>query len=417
MKVLIKSATIIDATSPFYQQTKDILVIDGKISKIDSTIENTGDFEEVNYENLLVSTGWFDTSVSLGEPGFEERETIANGLEVAAKSGFTSIALNANTNPVTDNKAQVHYLKNKALGFATKLFPIGSMTKHSEGKEIAEMFDMQQAGAIAFYDYAKSITNELLMKIALLYTQNFDGLVLSFPKNKAIAAEGFANEGINSTKLGMKGIPALAEELQVARDLFLLEYTGGKLHIPTISTKKSVALIREAKQKGLDVTCSVTPHHLLLTDAKLFDFDANSKVNPPLRTNEDTAALLEGVKDGTIDIITSDHNPLDVENKVLEFSNAMDGTIGMESLFGALNKVLDTETIVKCISENPRKRFGLETATIQEGANAELTLFSSEETYTFEEKHISSMSKNAIFLGEELKGKVFGIISDVVSLN
>ncbi|WP_196894544.1 dihydroorotase [Aureivirga marina] len=417
MKVLIKSATIIDATSPFHQQVKDILIIDGIISKIDSSIENTGEFEEINLENLHISTGWFDTSVSLGEPGFEERETIANGLEVAAKSGFSSIALNANTNPVTDNKAQVNYLKNKALGFATKLFPLGTLTKSSAGKEIAELYDMQQAGAIAFYDYTKAITNENLMKIALLYTQSFDGLVLSFPKNKTIAGEGYANEGVNSTKLGMKGIPALAEELQIARDLFLLEYTGGKLHIPTISTKKSVELIHEAKQKGLDVTCSVTPHHLMLTDDKLVDFDANSKVTPPLRTKADTEALLEGIKDGTIDIITSDHNPLDIEHKKLEFSNAMDGTIGMESLYGVLNKVLDAETIVKCISENPRKRFGLEIPTIQEGTKAELTLFSPEGSFKFEEESILSTSKNSIFLGEELKGKVFGIISDKVCLN
>ena len=347
MTTLLKSATIIDADSPYHKQTKDILITNGIITKIDNSITIKEQHKIVELDNLHVSTGWFDTSVSFGEPGYEERETIKHGLLVAAKSGFTDVAVNSNTNPVIDNKSAVEFLINKANGFATNLFPIGSLTQQSKGIEMAEMYDMQQSGAVAFGDYNKPITNDNLLKVALLYTQNFNALALSFPKNEVIAGEGVANEGKNSTLLGLKGIPALAEELQVSRDLFLLEYTGGKLHIPTISTKKSVQLIKDAKKKGLNITCSVAVHNLFLTDDELHDFDGNKKVNPPLRTSEDTNALLKGLKDGTIDMITSDHNPIDIEHKKVEFSTAKDGTIGLESAFGVLNSVLDLENYCK----------------------------------------------------------------------
>jgi len=412
MTTLLKSATIIDAESPFNNQTKDILIVDGIIKEINDNISSKSDYNVVSLTNLHVSKGWFDTSVSFGEPGYEERETIQHGLSVASKSGFTAVAVNANTSPVIDNKAAIEFLKNKATFSATNLYPIGALTQKSEGIEMAELFDMQQSGAIAFGDYNKPIENDNLLKIALLYAQNFNGLVFSFPKNKKIAGEGVAHEGINSTKLGLKGVPALAEEIQIARDLFLLEYTGGKLHIPTISTEKSVQLIRDAKAKGLDVSCSVAVHNLLLTDEELEGFEATKKVNPPLRTAKDTQALLAGIKDGTIDIITSDHNPIDIEYKKVEFSIAKNGTIGLETAFGALNTVLDVETIVKCLTESPKKRFGINIDTINIDNKADLTLFSPEGSYRFSEKDILSTSKNSIFLGKELKGKVYGIFNN-----
>ena len=315
MKTLLKNAIIIAAESPYHHQKKDVLINDGKIEKIADSIIKSLDTNVIELENLHISCGWFDTSVCFGEPGFEERETIKNGLQVASKSGFTVVAVNPNTHPVIDSKSDVEFLINKASKFATKLFPIGALTKNCEGKDLAELFDMQQSGAIAFGDYTKPISNDNLMKIALLYAQNFDGLIISFPKNNSIAAEGIVNEGINSTQLGMKGIPSLAEHLQISRDLFLLEHTGGKLHIPTISTAKSVELIKAAKVKGLQVTCSVSVHHLVLTDDELHGFDSNFKTTPPLRTKEDVKALQKAVKSGVIDIITSDHNPIDIENK------------------------------------------------------------------------------------------------------
>jgi len=412
MSTLIKSATIIDASSQFNNQKKDILITDGVIEKIENSIPTKSNYTVVELENLHVSCGWFDTSVSFGEPGFEERENILNGLNTAAKSGFTAVAVNSNTHPVVDNKSAVEYLINKSNRHATKLFPIASLTQNSDGKEMAELYDMQQSGAIAFGDYNTPLENDNLMKVALLYAQNFNGLVLSFPKNMAIAGEGLANEGINSTKLGLKGIPALAEHLQIARDLFLLEYTGGKLHIPTISTEKSAALIKEAKKKGLQVTCSVSAHHLTLTDNELSNFDGNLKVSPPLRTGKDCKALVKAVKSGVIDIITSDHNPIDIENKKVEFSAAKDGTIGLESLFGAISTKLNISESIACISSKPRTIFGIEISNIETGQKADITFFNPEKTYTFSKEHILSTSKNSAFLGKNLKGKAYGIFAN-----
>ena len=258
----------------------------------------------------------------------------------------------------------------------------------------------------------KPIENDNLLKVALQYAQNFDGLVLSFPKNNKIACEGVVNEGANSTKLGLKGAPALAEEIQISRDLFLLEYTGGKLHIPTITTKKSVQLIKEAKKKGLDVSCSVSVHHLTLTDDELHHFEGNTKVTPPLRTKADTKALIKGLKDGVIDMITSDHNPIDIEHKKVEFSEAKDGTTGLESAFGALNTVLDIETIVNCFTTNPKLRFGIDSSSIQEGAKADITLFNPNTPHTFGVENIMSTSKNSIFIGKQLNGKVYGVFAN-----
>lgn len=412
MSTLLKSATIIDANSQFNNQKKDILITDGVIEIIANSIPTKPNYNVVKLDNLHISCGWFDTSVSFGEPGFEERETIANGLQTAAKSGFTTVAVNSNTNPFIDNKSAVEFLINKSKGFATTLFPIASLTQKSEGKEMAELYDMQQSGAIAFGDYNKTIDNDNLMKVALLYAQNFNGLILNFPKNNSIAGEGLVNEGKNSTILGLKGIPALAEHLQIARDLFLLEYTGGKLHIPTISTAASVKLIKDAKKKGLQVTCSVSAHHLALTDDALHGFDSNVKVTPPLRTQKDCNALVKAVKTGIIDIITSDHNPIDIEDKKVEFSAAKNGTIGLESCFGAVNSVLSLEESIEALTTKPRKIFGLETTKIAIGEKADISLFNPKSTYTFSKEHILSTSKNASFLGKNLEGKAYGIFAN-----
>ncbi|WP_296685519.1 dihydroorotase [Flavobacterium sp.] len=417
MKTIIRSAKIIDSKSPFHNKTVDILIADGWITKIGNALANPENYQEIQYDNLHVSPGWFDSSVSFGEPGFEDRETIENGLQVAAKSGFTGIALQPNSFPIIDNQSQVHFVKSKAQGAATELFPIGALTKGSEGKDMAELFDMKNAGAIAFGDYNRSLDNANLLKIALQYTQDFDGLVIAFSQDEKIKGNGVANEGIVSTRLGLKGIPNLAEELQVARNLFLLEYTGGKLHIPTISTAKSVALIQEAKAKGLQVSCSVAVHHLVLTDKKLEEFDTRSKLSPPLRTETDRLALIEGVKNGTIDIITSDHNPIDIEHKKMDFDTAKGGTIGLESAFGALMTVLPVEIIVEKLTFG-RIIFGLVTPSITEGAKANLSLFNPEGKSTFTTEAIRSKSKNSAFIGTEIKGKVYGIANqDQLILN
>jgi len=408
MSTIIREAKIIDSESPFHNQTVDVLIVDGIIKKIGTSLPNTENTEEVKRENLHVSQGWFDSSVSLGEPGFEDRETITNGLNVAARSGFTAIALQPNSYPIIDNQSQINFVKSKANGFATELFPIGALTKGSEGKDMTELFDMKNAGAVAFGDYNKNLDNSNLLKIALQYVQDFDGLVVAFAQDSNIKGNGVANEGIISTKLGLKGIPNLAEELQITRNLFLLEYTGGKLHIPTISTAKSVQLIKEAKARGLNVTCSVAVHHLVLTDTTLEDFDTRYKVSPPLRTEIDRKALIAGILDNTIDMITSDHNPIDIEHKKMEFDFAKDGTIGLESAFGALLTVLPLDKVIEKLTAG-KNLFGIEKQSVNEGQKANITLFNPEGKSIFTKENILSKSKNSAFLGKEIKGKVYGI--------
>lgn len=410
MNLIIRNTKIIDSKSPFHNKTVDILIVDGFIKNIGPSLKSLELTDEIQLDNLHVSQGWFDSSVSLGEPGFEDRETIANGLQVAAKSGFTAIALQPNSFPILDNQSQINFVLNKALGFATQLYPIGALTKESAGKDMAELFDMKKAGAIAFGDYNKSLDNANLLKIALQYVQDFDGLILAFSQDENIKGNGVVNEGIVSTRLGLKGIPNLAEELQIARNLFLLEYTGGKLHFPTISTKKSVQLIKEAKANGLQVTCSVAVHHLVLTDEKLEGFDSRYKVSPPLRAEIDRKALLNGIKDGTIDMITSDHNPIDIEHKKMEFDGAKNGTIGMESAFGALMTVLPLETVIDKLTAG-KTTFGIAIEAINEGSKANITLFNPEPKSTFTKTSILSKSKNSAFLETEMKGKVYGIIN------
>lgn len=408
MNLIIRKATIVDPKSPFHNQTVDVKITNGIIEEIGISLLNIENHEEFHHDNLHLSQGWFDTSISLGEPGFEDRETIANGLEVAAKSGFTGIALQPNSYPIIDNQSQVHFVKQKATNSATELYPIGALTKDSEGKDMAELYDMKNAGAVAFGDYNKSLANANLMKIALQYTQDFDGLVIAYSQDENIKGNGVANEGIVSTRLGLKGIPNLAEELIVARNLFLLEYTGGKLHIPTISTAKSVALIKEAKVKGLKVTCSVSVHHLALTDEKLEGFDTRFKVTPPLRTEEDRKALLAGVLDHTIDCITSDHNPIDIEHKKMEFDLAKNGTIGLESVFGVLNTVLPLDKIIEKLTFG-KEILNIESQNIALNKKASFTLFTTDQEWTFSKTSILSKSKNSAFLGQRMKGKVVGI--------
>ncbi|SHI73452.1 dihydroorotase [Arenibacter nanhaiticus] len=411
MNILIKKAQIVDPSNKEYHLKKhDILIKDGIIAEIATDIQTGENIEILEKDNLHVSTGWFDSSVSFGEPGYEERETIKHGLFVAAKSGFTDIVLNPNTNPVPDSSSDIVFLKNAAKESATSLYPLGALTVGAEGEALAELYDMKNAGAVGFYDYKHPLKNANLLKIALQYNQNFNGLVHSFPLDKQISGKGIVSEGEISTKLGLKGIPHLAEELFIARDLYILEYTGGKLHIPTISTAKGVKLIAEAKKKGLDVSCSVAIHNLYFTDASLEGFDSHFKLMPPLRTKEDSKALIAGLQDGTIDYVTTDHRPMDIELKRVEFDNAEDGTIGLETAFGILNQLFDLETLISLLTKG-RERYGIPTPKLQVGESATLTLFNPEPEFTLDTEHILSASKNSCFIGSTLKGKVYGSIA------
>ncbi|PRX55113.1 dihydroorotase [Flagellimonas meridianipacifica] len=413
MNILIKSAKIVSPeNSALHLKKRDVFIKKGIIEKIAASIDDIPSGTKIiEHKNLHASIGWLDTSVSFGEPGHEERETIQNGLQVAAKSGFTNVVLNPTTTPVPDTSSDIVFLIERAKGNGTQLHPLGSLSKNSKGVDLAELFDMHNAGAVGFYDFKSQITNPNLLKIALLYAQSFDGLICSFPEDIQIKGKGVVNEGEMSTSLGLKGIPGLAEELQISRDLFILEYTGGKLHIPTISTANSVKLIAAAKRKGLDVSCSVAIHNLLITDDTLSDFDTSFKVSPPLRTKQDAKALIKGLKDGTIDFVTTDHTPLDIEEKRLEFDNAHAGTIGLESAFGSLNPVFGLEETVGLLTKG-WERFNIEKPKIETGSPACFTLFEPYEEWYFTEKDIKSTSRNSMFLDAPQKGRVIGTISN-----
>jgi len=410
MNSLLKSVTILDKASEFHNEKVDILIENGLIVNIDFNINNPKNFKEINLTNLHISRGWFDSSVCFGEPGFEDRETIENGLKAASRSGFTAVALQPNTNPVINSRSQIEYIKHKCTNSVVEIYPIGALTSSESNQKLTEMFDMKNGGAICFGNYKKSISNANTLKLALQYTSTFEGIVFSYPEDEVLSNKGMVNENIMSTSLGLKGSPSLSEEVQIMRDLSILQYTGGKLHIPTISTTKSVELIRAAKASKLNVSCSVAVHNLFFSDSNLLNFNTNFKVLPPLRTKDDIKSLIEGVKDGTIDMVTSDHNPLNIELKKTEFNNAEFGTIGLESIFGALNTLFSTKMTIKLLTSG-RNIFKIPQNKIEIGEIANLTLFNPNKDYVFSDKHIFSKSKNSIFLDSKLSGKVYGVIN------
>jgi dihydroorotase len=410
MTLLIKSATLIDKSQPaLHLKKRDILVDNGEIKRIGrglSADRNTRVFEA---QNLHVSPGWFDTGVSFGEPGYEERETISNGLRVAANAGFSGIVLNTNTNPTPDSSGDIVFLKEAAKKHCTELFPLGTVSVGCRGEDLSEMYDMYRVGAVGFSDYKTPLQSPNLLKLALLYTQNFGGLVHSFPLESELAVHGQMNEGEVSVRLGLKGIPALAEELRVARDISLLEYTGGRLHIPTISAAESVKLIASARKKGLDISCSVAIHHLWFTDETIEEFDSHFKVMPPLRDEKNRKALQKALREGVIDFVTTDHCPLDVELKRREFDHAAFGATGLEEAFGVLNQIYGPEVSAEILTRG-RQRFGQPEAVIKEGHRAVLTLFDPDAEYVLHEKDLKSHSANSMFLGVPLKGRAYGVV-------
>ena len=411
MSILIKSAKIFDANSKFNGKTLDILIINGKIQEIAKSISDSKAKKIINKKNLCVSVGWLDTSVCFGEPGLEERETLSNGAKTAAQSGFTDVILNAETDPNLDTKADINYITSKSPEFITNIHPTGCLTKEAKSEKLADLFEMHESGAIGFYDFKKPLNNPNLLKISLQYVQGFDGLIFSFPFEKSICPEGQMHEGLISTNYGLEGIPALSEEIMLKRDLKILEYTGGKMHVPCISTKESVELIKEAKKKNVNVTCSVSINNLFFNDEKLKNFDTRFKVLPPIRSEVHRKALLKGLDEGIIDFVTSDHTPIDIDNKKTDFVNSLFGSTGLESFFGALNSLFSTEKSIDILTKN-KNVFGIAENKIEEGEVANLTLFDPNYKYTFTKKHITSKSKNSCFIDSDLTGKSFGIISN-----
>ncbi|MBS1523184.1 MAG: dihydroorotase [Bacteroidetes bacterium] len=405
MNLLIKSATISDPGSPFNQQVVDVLIEKGHITKIAPTI--TSDHEIFDAKGKYLAPGFFDLNCNIGELGLETKEDLHTGTQAAAAGGFTGVALMPNTQPPVHSKAEIEYLMNRAKNNLVDFYPLGAISHKREGKDLAEMYDMYQSGAKAFTDGNRPVQDAGLMERALLYTKGFNALVLSYPEDTAIAGKAKVHEGEISTLLGMKGIPSLAEELMVARDLYLAEYTESRIHFSTISTERSVDLIREAKKKGLQVSCDVAVHHLLLTDEALMGFDSQYKVKPPLRTQKDVKALLKGLKDGTIDAIVSQHTPHEVEFKNVEFEMAEFGMIGLQTAFAtALEAGLSVETIIEKMAVNPRKILNVEVPVIAEGREANLVVLDKDAEWTYDKSNNKSKSYNSPFIGKKLKGSI-----------
>jgi dihydroorotase len=412
MKILLRACKVVSPSSSHHGKQVDILIQDGIISEIASSISSEAD-QEYKHSNLHVSIGWYDSKVNFCDPGFEHKEDLTSGLKSAEAGGMTAVSVTPNTNPTISSKAQVDYILNGSSFSPTDIYPFATITEKMKGEELAEMYDMQNAGAIAFTDYKRDVSAGIMYR-ALLYAQNFNGIVISFPFDQSLFGIGQINEGNVSVETGLKSIPALSETIRIERDLSILKYTGGKLHFTGVSTKEGCEMIRKAKSEGLAVTSDVHVHNLLFTEDELRGFDVQMKLLPPLRTEEDRAALIEGVKDGTIDSVCSDHSPENIENKDVEFDHAAFGVIGTQTLFSQLNTIvnLDLETKIKCISENPRSVFDISKAEIKEGALANLTLFDPDEEWEFSEDQINSKSKNTSLIGKKLRGRALGIINN-----
>ncbi|MDG2499749.1 MAG: dihydroorotase [Flavobacteriaceae bacterium] len=410
MSILIKSATLVDSKSNLNFKQKDILVKDGVIVDIADSIDSKSKLI-LDFKNLHVSRGWMDTSVSFGEPGYEERESISNGLNTAASSGFTSILLNPDCNPLVDSHSAVEFLKKKSTNTTTKVYPVANLTSNSNGKDLASLYDMKLAGAVAYGDYKKPINDSSILKIALEYTKTFGGRVISFCQDEFLSENGEINESIVSTELGLKGIPDISESINIYRDIQILNYTNGKLHIPYVNTKMGVELIRDAKKRNLDITASTSLAHLIFSDKDIKEFNTNLKINPPLRSEIDCKAVKEGLIDGTIDYLTSMHEPLDIDNKKVVFDIASPGSIGLESVFGNMCNNFTLEKTIDILTRH-KSIFEIEDHPIEKGSPADLTLFNPDKSYEFSNKHILSTSKNCAYLGSKLKGIVYGSINN-----
>jgi dihydroorotase len=411
--ILLKNIKIQDTNSPFHGQRKNIWIREARIHSISDEIPTISDTQIIDCQNFSVSVGWFDMRCSIPEPGYEHKETFLTASRAATKGGFTDLAVLPNTQPPLQSKEAIHYVRSRSLELPQNLHLIAAASKDLAGTDMSEMLDLQQAGAIAFSDGLKSISSVGLKINLLQYLQFCNCLLMDLPEEKTLSKHGVMHEGISSTRLGMKGIPSMSEKMAIRRDLDLLEYTGGKIHFSTISTAESVELIREAKAKGLKISCDVAAHQLAFTDEDLADFDTYLKVNPPFRTEKDIEALRAGLLDGTIDAIVSAHCPQDTESKQLEFDLAEFGIIGLETAFAVARTFsgLPIDTLIQKITSEPRKILNLPIPSVSEGETACLTVFDPDRVWTFSVSDIASLSRNTPFVGKQLKGKALGIVN------
>ena len=404
--ILIKQVTIADPGSDYNNRTTDIFISNGIISEI-GTITKSAD-TTIDGKNCIATPGLFDLRSRHGEPGQEQNEDVESIIKTAAAGGFTGIATLPDTHPTVQSRAQIEFLLRKADKKIVSVYPLGATTLDCGGKELAELYDMAQGGAIGFSN-GDSPYNSGALQRALLYTKNFNGLIFSHAEDKNLSNGGYVNESNNTASLGLKHFAAHAEYIAVAREIEIARYTNSRLHFSHISTAQSVDLIRKAKSEGLKISCDVSILHLIYTDNDMATFDANLKLMPPLRSEEDKKALINGVNDGTIDCIVSDHNPQCPENKVVEFNYSPFGAITIQTLFSLYNhylsKDISLDTFIKTTSQNPRVILNLHIPSIKENSPANLAIFNTELLWKFNSKTNKSLSSNSHLIGTKLKGK------------
>lgn len=409
MNMVIQGGRVIDPSQGI-DEVLDILVENGAVKELGKGLKAPAGGETIDASGKIVTPGLIDMHVHLRDPGLEYKEDIVSGSRAAAAGGFTSVACMPNTKPVNDNKAVSTYIiaKAKAEGLVN-VFPIGAITQGSHGERLSEMGELKEAGCVAVSDDGRPVINSELMRRALEYAKGMGIMVISHAEDLTLVGEGVMNEGFVSTELGLKGIPWAAEDAATSRDVYLAEFTGSPLHIAHVSTKGSLRIIRNAKARGVQVTCETAPHYFSLTDDAVRGYDTNAKMNPPLRTADDVAAVKEALKDGTIDAIATDHAPHHLDEKDVEFNEALNGIVGLEtslplSLRLVEEGVLTLPALVEKMSCNPAKILGINRGTLKLGAVADITVIDPSAEWTVEADKLASKSKNSPFLGWSVKG-------------
>ena len=415
MSLLLNSVTVSDTTSKYFNSKVNILIDSkGYVKKISKNKISDKVKKVVDLEGLYISESWFDFNANFCDPGYEYKENLKSGVHVAINSGFLDVLITPNTNPIIQTKADVSYIQEKSLNNFCKIHPSAAISKNFNGKDLNDIIDLHNSGVKAFTNsYSCKESSEMIMN-SLLYLNQIDTLLITKPKDRSFS-DGVVNNGYYSNTVGLKGIPRISESIAVERDLSILEYVGGKIHFSGISTKESVSIIRDAKTKKLNVTCDVPIHNLILDDSNVVSFDPNYKVDPPLRTKEDIDALIEGINDGTIDIIASHHEPQDIDTKKCEFEKANFGVISLQTFFSnivQLSRRIPLENLIKTFSTNPKKILGVETYSVVEGSKASFTVFDPDGSWDYNENSNLSKSINSPWLNWSLKGKVKAVIKD-----
>ncbi|HEX8041075.1 MAG TPA: dihydroorotase [Chryseosolibacter sp.] len=412
MKILIQAPEVLDPGSPFHQKQKNVLIQDGRISAIGD--KNYSADKTIKAEGMKLSTGWFDLGTFIGDPGLEYKEDLESGAQVAAAGGFTGLAMLPNTAPCVQTKNEISYIARGNPGRLVQIHPMAAVTLNNKGEELSEMIDLHAAGAVAFTDGLKPVWHTDILLKSLQYIQKFNGVLIDHPEDYWLNLFGQMHEGVNSTRLGLKGMPRIAEEIVIGKNLELLQYAGGRLHFSRLSTGRSLELVKAAKKK-LRVSCDVTVYQAILDDSSLADFDTNYKVNPPLRERADNDSIIKALKDGTIDVLSSGHMPQDEESKNVEFDRAEFGMISLQTFCAnlvTLSRQVDLDILVEKVTSGPRKVLGIPLPKIEEDAAADLTLFDPNRKWVLDDNSNASKSKNSPWFGKELTGKAVAVFNN-----